>query len=136
MPERREAQRILAREVTTFVHGPDAAAKAERAAAVLFTEEVASLDPETLSAAVADAPTTPIGAGDLDAGLLVTDALVRTGLASSRGDARRQLEGGGVYVNNRRQALDRPLGRDDVIAGRFVILRRGKAQQRVLTVAV
>jgi len=135
-PERREAQRMLAREVTTLVHGPEAAANAERAAAVLFTEEVASLDSDTLAAALADAPTTPISADDLSGGLLLTDALIRTGLAASKGDARRQLDGGGVYVNNRRQPSDRPIGRDDVIAGLFVILRRGKSQQRVLTVAL
>ena len=64
-PERREGQRVLAREVTALVHGPEAAANAERAAPVLFTEEVATLDAETLTAALADAPTTPIGADDL-----------------------------------------------------------------------
>ncbi|MDP9075448.1 MAG: tyrosine--tRNA ligase [Actinomycetota bacterium] len=130
-PERREAQRALAREVTAFVHGADEAAKAERAAAVLFTEEVASLDGGTLSAALADVPTAP---ANLEAGLALTDALGATGLASSKADARRQIQGGGVYVNNRRQGSDRPLGPEDVIAGRFVILRRGKSRQAVLNV--
>ncbi len=133
-PERRAAQRTLARELTTMVHGPAEAAQAERAAEVLFTEEVATLDQATLAAALADAPSSPIGPADVDGGLLVSDALVRTGLASSKSDARRQLRGGGVYVNNRRQAEDRPIGRADVIGGRFVILRRGKAQQHVLQV--
>ena len=131
-PERREAQRALAREVTTAVHGPEETARAERAAAVLFTEEVASLDPGSLSSALADAPSSPVVLGE---GPSVVDALVRTGLASSRSDAQRQIKGGGVYVNNRRQPDDRPLGRDDVIGGRFVILRRGKTQQHVLHVA-
>jgi tyrosyl-tRNA synthetase len=126
-PERREAQRALARELTTMVHGGTEAARAERAADVLFTEEVATLDEATLAAALADAPSSPLGADDLDGALLLTDALARTGLASSKSDARRQLQGGGVYVNNRRQTEDRPIGRQDVI-GRFVILRRGKTQ--------
>ncbi len=131
-PERREAQRVLAREVTTAVHGPDEAAGAERAAEVLFTEEVAELEPAVLSAALADAPSSPV---QLEGGLSIVDALVRTGLASSRSDAQRQIKGGGVYVNNRRQAADCPLGRQDVIGGRFILLRRGKAQQHVLHVA-
>jgi tyrosyl-tRNA synthetase len=126
-PERREAQRTLARELTTMVHGETDAARAERAADVLFTEEVATLDEATIAAALADAPSSPVGPDELDGPLLLTDALVRTGLASSKSDARRQLQGGGVYLNNRRQAEDRPIGRDDVI-GRFVILRRGKTQ--------
>jgi tyrosyl-tRNA synthetase len=132
-PERREAQRALARELTTMVHGEAEAARAERAAGVLFTEEVASLDEATLATVLADAPSSPIAHGDLDGGLLVSDALARTGLASSKSDARRQLQGGGVYVNNRRQTEDRPIGREDVI-GHFVILRRGKTQQHVLHV--
>jgi tyrosyl-tRNA synthetase len=126
-PERRAAQRVLARELTTMVHGEAEASRAERAADVLFTEEVATLDEATLAAILADAPSSPIGPGELDGALLVTDALLRTGLASSKSDARRQLQGGGVYVNNRRQSEDRAIGRQDVI-GRFVILRRGKTQ--------
>ena len=132
-PERRDAQRVLARDVTTLVHGAHEAARAERAAAVLFTEEVTALDSETLAAALADAPTTPVGSEELHGGLLLSEALIRTGLASSRSDARRQLSGGGVYVNNRKQPEDRPVTTDDAI-GRFVILRRGRTHQHVLRV--
>nr|MDQ6910166.1 S4 domain-containing protein [Actinomycetota bacterium] len=132
-PERRQAQRALARDLTAMVHGESEAARAERAAEVLFTEEVATLDQETLANVLADAPSSSVSPEELDRGLLLTDALVRTGLASSKSDARRQLEGGGVYLNNRRQFADRPMGRDDVM-GRFVILRRGKTRQHVLTV--
>jgi tyrosyl-tRNA synthetase len=130
-PERREAARVLARELTTAVHGEAETARAERAAAVLFTEEVAGLDEATLAAALAHAPSSPVRADELDGGLLLSDALLRTGLVSSKSDARRQLQEGGVYVNNRRQPVDRALGREDLL-GRFIILRRGKAQQHVL----
>jgi tyrosyl-tRNA synthetase len=126
-PERREAQRALARVLTSMVHGAAEAVRAERAADVLFTEEVASLDEATLADVLADAPSSPVAPGDLDGALLLSDALVRSRLATSKSDARRQLQGGGVYVNNRRQVEDRPIGRGDVV-GRFVILRRGKTQ--------
>jgi tyrosyl-tRNA synthetase len=127
-PEQREAQRTLAREVTRLVHGPDEAARAERAAAVLFTEDIATLDEPSLAAGLRDAPTQSIQNGELDGRLSLVDALVRTGLASSRGDARRQLSAGGVYVNNRRQPTDRPLEHGDALHGRFVVLRRGRTQ--------
>ncbi|HEX3542672.1 MAG TPA: tyrosine--tRNA ligase [Acidimicrobiales bacterium] len=129
-PERREAPRTLAREVTTMVHGAEEAARAERAAELLFTEEVATVDAATLASALADAPTTSVAL----AGLLLSDAFVMTGLAESRSEFRRHLAGGAVYVNNRRQGDDRPLGSEDIIGERFIILRRGKRGQHVLHV--
>jgi len=121
-PELRAGQRTLARELTTMVHGTVEAARAERAAEVLFTEEIATLDQVTLATVLADAPSSVF----IDPELLV-EALVRTGLATSNSDARRQLKGGGVYVNNRRQTKDRFLDRSEAI-GRFIVLRRGKTQ--------
>ncbi len=129
-PERRQAQGVLAREVTAAVHGPQQAEAAERASRVLFTPEVVTLDDATLAAALADAPTTVVSDADLHAGLV--DALVRTGLAPSRGRARQELAQGGVYVNGQREEEDRPLGPGDALHGRFVLLRRGKATQHVL----
>jgi tyrosyl-tRNA synthetase len=121
-PELRAGQRKLAQELTTMVHGAVEAARAQRAAEVLFTEEIATLDEATLASILADVPSSVFR----DPELLV-DALVRTGLATSNSDARRQLRGGGVYVNNRRQTNDRLLDHSEAI-GRFLILRRGKTQ--------
>jgi tyrosyl-tRNA synthetase len=124
---------LAASSHTALVHGPEEAARAERAAAVLFTEDIVLLDEATLAAGLADAPSQPVDPAELDGRLSLVDALIRTGLASSRSDARRQLSAGGIYVNNRRQAEDRPLTVDDALQGRFVILRRGR-NQRVLAV--
>jgi len=101
---------------------------------VLFTPEIASLDPVMLETALADAPQTAVAASELSDGLTLVDALVRAGLASSKGDARRLLAGGGVSVNNQRVSEDRPLTLDDALRGRLVILRRGKAARHVLVV--
>jgi tyrosyl-tRNA synthetase len=131
-PERREAQRALAFELTAMVHGEAEAHRAEEAAAVLFTEGITRLDPETLKAALADAPTTPIGRNTLEHGLPIVEVLVRTGLAESKGRARRVLEDGGVYVNGTRVAEEYSLGSEDVIHGRWIVIRRGKARQHVL----
>jgi tyrosyl-tRNA synthetase len=134
-PEQRQAQRVLAREVTTLVHGALEAQRAERAASVLFTAEIGSLDRETLTTALADADRTEVAASELAAGLPLVDALVRTGLASSKGEARRLLEGGGISVNNHREPGDRRLEPADALHGRFVILRRGQRAQHVLVVS-
>ncbi|MGH9077970.1 MAG: tyrosine--tRNA ligase [Acidimicrobiales bacterium] len=131
-PESRDAQRRLAREVTTLVHGGAEAARAERAAQALFTDQVVTLDEATLAAALAGAPTTTVSAADLDAGLSLVDALVRTGLAPSKGRARQDLAQGGVHVNGRRQSGERILDAGDALHGRFVLLRRGRATQHVL----
>jgi tyrosyl-tRNA synthetase len=133
-PERRAGQRTLAREITAMVHGGDEATRAERAAAVLFTEDVATLDPADLGAALADAPTTIVTAGELAGGIPLVDALVRTGLASSRGQARQLLAQGGVSVNNRRTTGEEDLVAGDALHERWILLRRGRANQAVLLV--
>ena len=133
-PQRREAQRALARELTAMVHGATEAAQAERTAAVLFTEEVAGLDGETLAGALADAPTTAVARGELEGGLAMVEALVRTGLAGSRRDARQLLAQGSVHLNGRRVGEDRPVEVADALHGRFVVLRRGRSTQHVLRV--
>ena len=134
-PERREAQRALAREVTVMVHGESETRRAEDASAVLFTEGISTLDPDTLEAALADAPTTQVGEAELRRELTIVDALVQTGLATSKRDARQLLQQGSVYINGVRAEEERSLGFDDALHGRWIVLRRGKANQRVITVA-
>ena len=133
-PERREAQRTLAFEVTAMVHGEEEARKAQEASAVLFTEGIARLDPNTLAAALSDAPTTPVSRAVLEPGLPVVDALVQSGLASSKRDARRLLADGAVYVNGVRVGEESSVGLEDALHGRWIVLRRGKANQHVLLV--
>jgi tyrosyl-tRNA synthetase len=133
-PERREGQRALAMEMTAMVHGEEEAAKAGGAAAVLFTADIAGLDPETLSQALADAPTTPVRREQLDAGLHVVDALTMSGLSQSKRDARQKLDEGAVHINGTRADPDRVIGLGDALHGRWVVLRRGKANQRVLAI--
>jgi tyrosyl-tRNA synthetase len=132
-PERRLAQRALAREVTALVHGPEAAAEAERASEG-FTRASATLGADELAALAAEIPTTELPAGALDGGLELVAALVRTGLASSNGDARRAVAGRGVYVNDVQQGEERALSAEDLLHGRFVLLRRGKRQRHLLLV--
>ena len=135
-PERREAQRVLAREVTTLVHGETEAARADRAASVLFSEEIAGLDEDLLLELLADAPSTTLLRSDLDGqGLELVDALVRAGLASSRSAARTTIEQGGAYVGNRRETdPSRRLGVEDLLSDRYLLLRKGKRHHHLLVV--
>jgi tyrosyl-tRNA synthetase len=127
-PERREAQRELARQVCTMVHGTGDTERAERAAAALFSEDVAHLDEQSILDVFADAPSTRLTRSRLDAdGAALVDLLVETQLAPSRGRARTTIEQGGAYVNNARvEDVARTVGADDLVAGRFLILRSGK----------
>ena len=126
-PEKRAAQRVLAHEVTTLVHGADEAHKAEAASRALFEPRI-----EGALVVPPDAPSTTIAAADLDGGLLLAELLVRTGLSASRGAARRDIEGGGIYLNDDRVAEP---GRSVTIADLrdgLLLLRKGKRSYHVV----
>jgi tyrosyl-tRNA synthetase len=133
-PERREAQRVLAGELTAMVHGPEEAARAETAAAVLFTDKIADLDRPTLASALGDAPSTPVAGAVLSEGMPIVDALRLSGLATSNKNARQLLQQNRVSVNGHRVGEDHRLTAGDALHGRWIVLRRGKANQHVLVV--
>ncbi len=133
-PDSREAQRALAHEVTELVHGRDAAVAAAAAGQALFGQgELSSLDAGTLEAAFADLPRASVTVSDGIPSVL--DLLVASGLSDSRGQARRVLGEGGAYVNNERvtDAAAVP-DRSDLLAGRWLLLRRGKRNLAVVEV--
>jgi tyrosyl-tRNA synthetase len=134
-PEGREAQRALATEVTELVHGTDATRSAVAASEALFGGgDLRALDAATLEAAFADLPraTVASGANGLPS---VLDLLVESGLSESRGQARRVLGEGGAYVNNVRVAdIAAVPDRADLLAGRWLLLRRGKRHLAVAEV--
>jgi tyrosyl-tRNA synthetase len=127
-PEKREAQRALAREVTRIVHGETALAKAEQASHVLFGGEIAGLSAAEIRDILADAPSSQVPKRAFEAeGMPLVDLLEMTGLARSKGDARRLIEGGGIYVNNvRDDDVSRMVALTESIEGRFLVLRKGK----------
>jgi tyrosyl-tRNA synthetase len=127
-PQERRAQRALAREVVTMVHGEGAAVKCERASAALFGESIADLDESTLLEVVADAPSSTWSREELLAGVDPVDLLVASHLAKSKAEARRFLEQGGVYLNNVRLDAETRVGIDDALHGRYLVVRRGPRQ--------
>lgn len=122
-PWKRAAQRALAEDVTTLVHGRAATDAARAAAEALFGKgDLRALDGPTLRDAAAELPS-----GAVTVGMPLVDALVAVGLADSRNAARRTLGEGGASVNGAKVAdPDAVLGADDVLAGGVVVLRRGR----------
>jgi len=135
-PEKREAQRVLAREVTALVHGQDQVARSEHASSLLFGEDIATLDVEDVLAVFEDVPSTELPAEALGGdGIGIVDLIARVQLAASKSDARRLVQSGGVYVNNRRAADPQArLTREHAIGGRLIILRRGGKQQHLVKI--
>lgn len=133
-PERREGQRRLAREVTTLVHGPAQAGAAEAASEVLFGGEVLGADATTLAAVAAEVPTSTVAGGRFADGVAVVDLLVLTGVCASKSDARRNLTQKGVRINGNVVTADAVVAASDLLHGRFVLLRRGKANYHMVIV--
>jgi len=132
-PERREAQRVLAREVTALVHGADHVARAERASQVLFGEDLTALTIDDVLAVFDDVPSTELTADEFGAGIGLVELVARVRLAPSKGEARRLVQSGGVYVNNRRLADPaHKLSRDQAIEGKLFVLRKGQKQNHLV----
>ena len=123
VPGARTAQRRLASEVTTLVHGENEARAAEQASAALFGgAELSDLPQSIVRAALVEA-----GLTEMDAGVTVVDALVGSGLVDSRSAARRAVQDGGAYVNNDRVTdPDSRLSAGPLLYGSLAVLRRGK----------
>jgi tyrosyl-tRNA synthetase len=125
-PAARAAQRALAEELTALVHGPDQRDAVVAASAALFGRgELGGLDEATLASSLEELPRTTVPAGE--ALPAVVDLLAATGLVDSRSAARRAVRDGGAYLNNRKVAAeDEVPGPEDLLHGRFLVLRRGK----------
>lgn len=135
-PGRRPAQRRLAREVTALVHGAEIAQRVVEASALLFGgTDLRTAQPGVFKVLEAEVPVTRLPRSALEAGLPLIDALVTAGLASSKGEARRGLQGNGFSVNGEPiGSTDRMLGMNDVLAGRYVMLQKGKKNYAMLVV--
>jgi len=123
-PEKRVAQRELAREVTRLVHGEEAVISAENITKALFSGDIAQLSESELVEALHDVPTTVV-TGQAESSLV--DLLVETKAAPSRRQARQDIESGAVYVNGVRTTdLEAVITAEQRLHGKFVVLRRGK----------
>lgn len=134
-PEARIAHKALAKAVTDLVHGPAATSEAIRASDILFGGGLEGISETTFQDIVNEAPSKDTPRALLEgAGLPLVDALVLAGLSNSKGQARRDIEGGGIYLNNNREAsLERQITTAELLFGRYLLLRKGKRNYVVLT---
>jgi tyrosyl-tRNA synthetase len=129
-PAAREAQRVLAEDVTTLVHGADECARVIAASRALFGQgDLRELDAATLGAALDEVPMVTLAADAVSGGVLpkVADLMAEAGIVPSKSEARRAIAGGGAYLNNTRVTdADFAPAAGDLLHGRFLVLRRGK----------
>ena len=129
-PHERRAQRALADEVCTLVHGEAATGSARLAAEVLFgTPELSA---ERLEAVRGIVPETTLDGSALGSDEPTVDALVAAGVCSSRSDARRTITGGGIRINGRR--VESAAEGLDLVDGRYALVQRGRRQRHLLVV--
>jgi tyrosyl-tRNA synthetase len=125
-PEQREAQRVLAQEMTRTVHGKSALASAEQASAVLFGGEIEGLDSKEIEDIFSEVPSSDIPRLQVNE-MPVIDMLTASGLFKSKGEARRAIQEGGVYLNNRRVPNpDFSVTTSHIIGEKFIVLRKGR----------
>ncbi len=134
-PGGRVAQKALARAVTTLVHGQSACDDAIRASEIMFGGGLDGISESVFDDVVGEVPTKAIEKARLEgSGLALTEALVLAGLSNSKGQARKDIEAGGVYLNNQRVAdIARGVSTADLLFGKHVLLRKGKRSYAVLS---
>ena len=134
-PHARIAHKALAREVTALVHGEEAVTEAIRASEILFGGELEGITEATFREVAGEVPTCELSTDRFGGeGLWLPELLHEAGLAQSRGQARKDLKGGGVYVNGKRiDDEQHKLTSSDLMFGKYVLLRRGKRNYAVVT---
>jgi tyrosyl-tRNA synthetase len=134
-PGKRDSQRRLAEELTQLVHGPEGLATAQRATEIFYGAEISELNDAQLTEIFSDVPSAQLPRHALEeaGGLPIIDSLVSAGLSKSKGDARRSVQQGGAYVNNRRiQSVDTRLTAADLASETVMVLRSGKKNYALL----
>ncbi len=129
-PHRREGQRRLGREVTGLVHGADALAAAESASDILFGRPLEGADGAAFEVLAREVPGTEVARERLAGGMPIVDLLAESGLARSKGEVRKNPAG--FSLNNERIDLDQIVTLDDLEAGRFLLLRKGKRSHHLV----
>jgi tyrosyl-tRNA synthetase len=135
-PEARAAHKALAAAMTDLIHGPDATDEAARASEILFGGGLEGIAESTFNEIVGEVPTRELEKSKLEgAGAPLPEILAASGLCPSKGQARKDIEGGGVYINNIREAnAQRHLTAADLLFGKHLLLRKGKRNYTVISV--
>jgi len=134
-PEKREAQRVLAAECTGIVHGAEIVTAVEAASRILFSSSDETPSPATIAMLAGEVPVTELTTAELEARVPLVDLLIRTRLAASKGEARKLIDGGGVYLNNQRQnQAQKAVSTDDLKWPGAILLRSGKKNYHLVRI--
>jgi tyrosyl-tRNA synthetase len=133
-PGERAAQKALATWLTRFVHGDAGLTSAQKATDIFFGAEIDSLNDAQLIEIFADVPSVSVTKTEFESGVSLVDALARTGLCASKGDAKRALAAGAIALNNRRLDTDRALTNADRASESVIVLRNGKKRYALLRI--
>lgn len=132
-PQARAAQKRLAEEVTRLVHGDTALQQAVDASRAMFGGDLSGLDEATLEDVFSEVPSTDLPKSDLGAGKFLVDVLVDAGVFPSKGEAKRMVKNGGLYLNNERvDEAETKLGEQSICTGRIAVVRKGKKNYHLL----
>jgi tyrosyl-tRNA synthetase len=136
-PGQRIAQRALAEDVTIRVHGQGTTNGVIEASSILFGGgDIRTVDPAVFPVLAGEVPVTVVGAEEIAVGLPLVEALARTPLASSKGDARRGVQGRGYAINGQKaEDVARVLHVEDLLADRWILLKKGKRHYALLDVS-
>ena len=132
-PEQREAQRTLAREVTLMVHGQSGLSSAEKASQVLFGGEMSGISAEEVADIFQDVPSSDLPKTELE-GMPIVELMATAEIAKSKGEARRLLQGGGVYLNNQKVDPNYQVSLQDSIDGKFLVIRKGRKNYHLIRI--
>jgi tyrosyl-tRNA synthetase len=136
-PEQREAQRVLAQEMTSLVHGQTALKKAIQASDALFGGDIDGLSGEDIRDIFAEVPSSQLVREQFEGeGMSILDLLVASGLVKSKGEARRAIAEGGIYLNNQRVSeAGQSVSTCQLVDGHYLILRRGRKNYHLVQIS-
>jgi tyrosyl-tRNA synthetase len=134
-PGARSAHRVLAKAITELIHGEAATQEAMRASEILFGGGVEGISEATFQDIVGEVPTKELEKAKLEGtGVTLVDLVVLSGLCPSKGQGRKDIEGGGIYINNVREAnFQRTITTGDLLFGKHLLLRKGKRNYLAVT---
>jgi tyrosyl-tRNA synthetase len=134
-PEQRQAQRSLARAMTALLHDESGLQRDEMASQVLFGGEISGLTAAEIADIFADVPSCTLPKSQLENSFSIVDLMVSSGMAKSKGEARRAIDEGGISLNNRRVADGSHLvTTNDLVDGQYLVLRKGKKNYQLVKV--
>jgi len=131
-PEKRDGQRQLAEEITRLVHGEDGLTKARAATEIFFGKEIVGLSEKELRGIFADVPSHKLPRATLETSPLCSGILADAGVFKSKGEAKRMIQSGGLYLNNRRVTEDTTITRAHLATETTLVVRTGKANYHLV----